>query len=150
MNLQKEFYNMIYKDSVKDAGSHLTSATIARHSQMVGVGKILRSVYDKQVSDLSGRTVHMSFVSKTNSKGFQIKAGETQTTFVKAKGNNTTNAKELIGRNHYDCTFAKQSGTECMVHLHDAFGAFDFLYEKYNIVCIINVLHNTYWYLYGN
>ncbi|KAL3890138.1 hypothetical protein ACJMK2_002430 [Sinanodonta woodiana] len=64
MNLQKEFYNM----NTKDAGGHLTSATIARHSQMVGVGQILRSVYDKQVSDLSGRTVHMSFVSKTNSK----------------------------------------------------------------------------------
>jgi hypothetical protein len=45
---------------VKDAVSHLTSASIARHSQMVGVGKILRSVYDKQVSDLSGRTVHKS------------------------------------------------------------------------------------------
>ncbi|KAL3890094.1 hypothetical protein ACJMK2_002389 [Sinanodonta woodiana] len=101
MNLQKEFYNMIYKvliaflNSVKDAGGHLTSATIARHSQMVGVGQILRSVSDKQVSDLSGRSVHMSFVSKTNSKGFQIKAGETQTTFVKAKGNNTTNAKGI-------------------------------------------------------
>ncbi|KAL3867568.1 hypothetical protein ACJMK2_040455 [Sinanodonta woodiana] len=60
MDLQMEFYNKEYKESVKDAGGHLTSATIARHSQMVGVGKILRSVYDKHVSDLSGRTVHKS------------------------------------------------------------------------------------------
>jgi hypothetical protein len=43
---------------VKDAAGQLTEATIARHSQMVGVGKIIRAVYEKQVSGLSRPLVH--------------------------------------------------------------------------------------------
>lgn len=38
MDLQMEFFNKEYKESVKDAAGQLTEATIARHSQMVGVG----------------------------------------------------------------------------------------------------------------
>ena len=36
----------------------LTEKTIARHSQMVGVGKELPKVYETKVSGLTGRTVH--------------------------------------------------------------------------------------------
>jgi hypothetical protein len=43
---------------VKDAAGQLTETTIARHSQMVGVGKIIRAVYEKQVSSLSRPLVH--------------------------------------------------------------------------------------------
>jgi hypothetical protein len=35
-------------ESVKDAAGHLTEATVARHSQMVGLGKTLNKVYDTQ------------------------------------------------------------------------------------------------------
>lgn len=40
---------MLYKESVKDAAGQLigaTIATIARHSQMVAVGKVIGSVYE--------------------------------------------------------------------------------------------------------
>lgn len=43
---------------MKDACGHLTDTTIARHSQMVGVGKVLRRVYETQVSELSRPVVH--------------------------------------------------------------------------------------------
>ncbi|KAH3872152.1 hypothetical protein DPMN_035366 [Dreissena polymorpha] len=50
MDLQMEHYNKQYKESVKDAAGQLTQDTIARHSQMVGIGKLIRQVYEKQVS----------------------------------------------------------------------------------------------------
>jgi hypothetical protein len=43
---------------VKDAAGQLTEATITRHSQMVGVGKIIRAVYEKWVSGLSHKHVY--------------------------------------------------------------------------------------------
>lgn len=39
-------------ESIKDAGGMMTSATIARHSQMVGVGKALKKLYEKNVSGM--------------------------------------------------------------------------------------------------
>lgn len=48
----------IFIESVKDAAGHLTPATVARHSQMIGIGKDVRKVYDISVSGMSGRTVH--------------------------------------------------------------------------------------------
>lgn len=43
---------MIIPESVKHAGGQLTPNTIARHSQMIGVGKDVNSVYELQVSEL--------------------------------------------------------------------------------------------------
>lgn len=48
---------MFYEESVKDAAGQLTEATIARHSQMVGVGKVIGSVYEKQVASMQRSTV---------------------------------------------------------------------------------------------
>lgn len=47
-------------ESVKDAAGHLTPATVARHSQMIGIGKDVRKIYDISVSGMSGRTIHKS------------------------------------------------------------------------------------------
>lgn len=41
---------IIILESVKDAAGQLTEATIARHSQMVGVGKVIRNVYHQVAS----------------------------------------------------------------------------------------------------
>lgn len=51
---------MFYEESVKDAAGQLTEATIARHSQMVGVGKVIGSVYEKQVASMQRSTVQTS------------------------------------------------------------------------------------------
>ncbi|XP_041357458.1 uncharacterized protein LOC121374422 [Gigantopelta aegis] len=58
MDLQMEFFNKEYKESVKEAAGHITPATIGRHSQMVGVGKILREVYEKQIAGMCRSTIH--------------------------------------------------------------------------------------------
>ncbi|XP_078329533.1 uncharacterized protein LOC111133019 isoform X2 [Crassostrea virginica] len=60
MDLQMEYFNKEYKESVKDAAGHLTPATVARHSQMIGIGKDVRKIYDISVSGMSGRTIHKS------------------------------------------------------------------------------------------
>lgn len=57
MDLHMEFFNKEYKESVKDAAGHLTEATNVRHSQMVGVGKVIGSVYEKQVASMQRSTV---------------------------------------------------------------------------------------------
>ncbi|VDI38279.1 Hypothetical predicted protein [Mytilus galloprovincialis] len=41
MDLQMEFFNREFKESIKDAGGNITETTIARHSEMVGVSKYL-------------------------------------------------------------------------------------------------------------
>ncbi|KAJ8321142.1 hypothetical protein KUTeg_001267 [Tegillarca granosa] len=56
MDLQMEFFNREYKESVKDAAGQLTEATIARHSQMVSVGKALTFVYDQNVASRPSHT----------------------------------------------------------------------------------------------
>ena len=43
---------------MKDVCGHLTDTTITRHSQMIGVGKVVRRVYEIQVSELSRPMVH--------------------------------------------------------------------------------------------
>lgn len=48
---------MFHEESVKDAAGKLTEATIARHSQVVGVGKVIGSVYEKQVASMQRSTV---------------------------------------------------------------------------------------------
>lgn len=48
---------MFHEESVKDTTGQLTEATIARHSQMVGVGKVIASVYEKQVASMKRSTV---------------------------------------------------------------------------------------------
>ncbi|XP_056001447.1 uncharacterized protein LOC130048570 [Ostrea edulis] len=58
MDLQMEYFNKEYKESVKDAAGHLTPDTVARHSQMIGIGKEVAKVYDISVSGMSGRTIH--------------------------------------------------------------------------------------------
>ncbi|XP_014678940.1 PREDICTED: uncharacterized protein LOC106818780 [Priapulus caudatus] len=63
MDLHMEFLNKEYKESVKGAAGHLTADTVARHSQMVGVGKILVSVFEKEVSQLSRASVHTKTVT---------------------------------------------------------------------------------------
>nr|XP_022318775.1 uncharacterized protein LOC111121699 [Crassostrea virginica] len=60
MDLQMEFFNKEYKESVKDAAGQLTEATIARHSQMVGVGKVIRNVYYHQVASLERSMIQTS------------------------------------------------------------------------------------------
>ncbi|VDI28770.1 Hypothetical predicted protein [Mytilus galloprovincialis] len=39
IDLQMEFFNRGFKESIKDAGGNVTDTTIARHSEMVGVSK---------------------------------------------------------------------------------------------------------------
>lgn len=58
--MRSKYIVYLILESVKDAAGMLTETTIARHSQMIGVGRDLRKVYEKQVSGLSGRTVHKS------------------------------------------------------------------------------------------
>lgn len=48
---------------MKDAGGNLTEATIARYSQMLGVGRVLKRVYETQVSGLSRPMVHQKTVT---------------------------------------------------------------------------------------
>ncbi|XP_069114331.1 LOW QUALITY PROTEIN: uncharacterized protein [Argopecten irradians] len=60
MDLQMEYFNKEYKESVKDASGQLTDDTVARHSQMVSVGKTLGSIYSTQVAGMSDRTIHKS------------------------------------------------------------------------------------------
>lgn len=48
---------MFHEESVKDTTGRLTEATIARHSQMVGVRKVIGSVYEKQVASMKRSTV---------------------------------------------------------------------------------------------
>lgn len=55
-NFQKIF--LYFSESVKDAAGHLTPDTVARHSQMIGIGKEVAKVYDISVSGMSGRTIH--------------------------------------------------------------------------------------------
>ncbi|XP_069129357.1 uncharacterized protein [Argopecten irradians] len=51
-----QFYEK-HKQSVKDA-RQLTDDTVARHSQMVSLGKTLESIYSTQVAGMSDRTIH--------------------------------------------------------------------------------------------
>lgn len=45
-DLYNEFLNKEYKENSRDAGGQLTDATIARHSQMLGIGIKLFRLYD--------------------------------------------------------------------------------------------------------
>lgn len=56
------FVSFLFEESVKDAAGQLTEATIARHSQMVGVGKVISNVYATKVA-----SVQRSVVQTTDS-----------------------------------------------------------------------------------
>ena len=60
----KTDHRLCFSESVKDAAGNLTEKTIARHSQMVGVGKLVRSIYEKQVSGLERSGVHSKISHK--------------------------------------------------------------------------------------
>lgn len=49
-DLYNEYLNKEYKENSRDAGGQLTDATIARHSQMLGVGKALEKVYHEEIA----------------------------------------------------------------------------------------------------
>ena len=49
--------NRQHKENNRDAGGLLTEATINRHSQMLGIGKVLETVYQEQI--VSSRVVKM-------------------------------------------------------------------------------------------
>ena len=51
---------IIILESVKDAAGQLTEATIARHSQMVGVGKVIKNVYHHQVASVERSMIQTS------------------------------------------------------------------------------------------
>ncbi|CAC5398328.1 unnamed protein product [Mytilus coruscus] len=48
-DLHCEHLNRQNKENCRDAGGQLTQATIDRHSQMLGVGKMIKKVYQEQV-----------------------------------------------------------------------------------------------------
>ena len=54
-DLHCEHLNRQYKENSRDAGGQLTEATINRHSQMLGIGKVLETVYQEQI--VSSRAV---------------------------------------------------------------------------------------------
>ncbi|KAK3106317.1 hypothetical protein FSP39_017544 [Pinctada imbricata] len=64
MDLHMEHLNNEYKASVKDSGT-LTADTIARHSQMVGIGKAIRNVYKLKLSDGHTRTHRKAVVDRS-------------------------------------------------------------------------------------
>ncbi|KAK3109124.1 hypothetical protein FSP39_023510 [Pinctada imbricata] len=63
-NIAMEHLNNEYKASVKDSGT-LTADTIARHSQMVGIGKAIRNVYELKLSDGHTRTHRKAVVDRS-------------------------------------------------------------------------------------
>lgn len=58
--MMTSYFYLFHEESVKDAAGQLTEATIARHSQMVGVGKVIGSVYEKQGASMQRSTVQTS------------------------------------------------------------------------------------------
>ena len=48
-NLHCEHLNMQYKENSRDVGGQLTSNTVNRHSQMLGIGKNIQSIFNEQV-----------------------------------------------------------------------------------------------------
>lgn len=52
-NIQKDLHckhlNMLYKENSGDAGGQLTTNTISRHSQMLGIGKRIQDIFHEQV-----------------------------------------------------------------------------------------------------
>ncbi|XP_014672567.1 PREDICTED: uncharacterized protein LOC106813035 [Priapulus caudatus] len=51
MDLQMEFYNKAYKESIKSAGGHITDNTVRRHGDMVGLGRSMQLLFDLQVAE---------------------------------------------------------------------------------------------------
>ena len=48
-DLHCEHLNMQYKENSRDASGQLTSNTVNRHSQMLGIGKNIQSIFNEQV-----------------------------------------------------------------------------------------------------
>lgn len=48
-DLHNEHLNKEYKENCRDAGGQLTTATINRHSQMLGIGRLLEKAYSEHV-----------------------------------------------------------------------------------------------------
>ena len=65
MDLQMEFFNREYKEAVKSAGGNLTTDTIARHSQMVGLSKDMAKLFDKEVAKVKEVKTSRKAVSRS-------------------------------------------------------------------------------------
>lgn len=48
-DLHCEHLNMQYKENSRDAGGQLTTNTVNRHSQMIGIGKSIQDIFHEQV-----------------------------------------------------------------------------------------------------